>query len=189
MLQNQSDIPSQFILSEHELPCFNCPELAVTPIDLGSFLSGDFLAVSKASEQVSEACKKLGYLQAFNRGRKSGKQYGYANSFTGRFSSSLPRKETLSLSFCSENQSKIIRAYFLNIKGDNLEQFGYALNSVLTFSIITFLYAETYAVVSALGVTSCWYYIRSHCDPTSLTINHQDDVGGLQVFIRKPLVN
>jgi gibberellin 20-oxidase len=57
--------------------------------------------------------------------RKIGEQYGYASSFTGRFSSKLPWKETLSFRYCADNQSSdIVQEYFLNVMGENFKQFG-----------------------------------------------------------------
>ncbi|KAL9396832.1 hypothetical protein Peur_011085 [Populus x canadensis] len=153
ILQHQANIPSQFIWPDHEKPCLESPKLAIPPIDFGSFLTGDPLAVSKATQLVNEACKKHGFFLVVNHGvdskliakaheymnmffgiqlsekqraqRKIGEQYGYASSFTGRFSSKLPWKETLSFRYCADNQSSdIVQEYFLNVMGENFKQFG-----------------------------------------------------------------
>jgi gibberellin 20-oxidase len=153
ILQHQANIPSQFIWPDHEKPCLESPKLAIPPIDFGSFLTGDPLAVSKATQLINEACKKHGFFLVVNHGvdskliakaheymnmffgiqlsekqraqRKIGEQYGYASSFTGRFSSKLPWKETLSFRYCADNQSSdIVQEYFLNVMGENFKQFG-----------------------------------------------------------------
>ncbi|XP_050236871.1 gibberellin 20 oxidase 1-like [Mercurialis annua] len=239
ILEEQSGIPSQFIWPEHEKPCLNCPELAILPIDLGSFLSRDPQAVQKASELVNEACRKHGFFQVLNHGvdlqlidkaheymdmffglplskkqrvqRKSGERYGYASSFTSRFSSRLPWKETLTLHFSAENQSKSVKKYFSDTTGDDFKQFGNvfqeyceAMNS-LALEIMELLgtclgvgreYCSDFFKETDCSMLRLSYYPRcqrpdltlgtaSHCDPTSLTILHQDDVGGLQVFMDK----
>ncbi|KAB5569123.1 hypothetical protein DKX38_002916 [Salix brachista] len=237
ILQHQASIPSHFIWPDHEKPCLESPELAIPPVDFGSFLAGDPLAVSKATQLVNEACRKHGFFLVVNHGvdskliakaheymnmffgkqlsekqraqRKIGEQYGYASSFTGRFSSKLPWKETLSLRYCADNQSSdIVQEYFSNVMGENFKQFGTvyqeyceAMNT-LSLGIMELLGAS-------LGVGREYfrdffegndsimrlnYYppcqkpdltlgTGPHCDPTSLTILHQDHVGGLQVFV------
>ncbi|KAH7512822.1 hypothetical protein FEM48_Zijuj12G0130700 [Ziziphus jujuba var. spinosa] len=142
VLQHESNIPSQFIWPDHEKPGSNAPELEVPPIDLKGFLSGDSLAISNASRLVNEACRKHGFFHVVNHGvdpeliekahkymdlffgmklsdkqkaqRKIGEHCGYASSFTGRFTSKLPWKETLSLRFCPDEQaSNIVEDYIV----------------------------------------------------------------------------
>lgn len=154
ILQHQANVPPQFVWPDHEKPCLEPPQLLIPPIDFGSFLSGDPFAVSKACELVNEACMKHGFFLVVNHGidskliakaheymdvffsmqlsqkqraqRKIGEHYGYASSFTGRFSSKLPWKETLSFRFCADNQSSsIVEDYFLNVMGEDFRQFGY----------------------------------------------------------------
>ncbi|KAI8545253.1 hypothetical protein RHMOL_Rhmol07G0026900 [Rhododendron molle] len=95
--------------------------------------------------------------------RKNGDHCGYASSFTGRFSSKLPWKETLSFGYCDDRDHRslnMVEDYFLSKLGEDFTQFGY----------------ENHKPNLILGT-------GPHCDPTSLTILHQDDVGGLQVFV------
>ncbi|GAA0150523.1 oxygenase [Lithospermum erythrorhizon] len=133
LLQHQINMPPQFIWPKHEQPCLEQPPppLSAPPIDLGAFLSGDPLAVSRAISLVNEACKKHGFFLVVNHGidsnlineaqknmdfffgkplalklkaeRKPGDLIGgYASSFTNRFSASrLPWKETLSFRYCT----------------------------------------------------------------------------------------
>jgi gibberellin 20-oxidase len=153
VLQYESNIPSEFIWPDYEKPCSDLPELVVPPIDLKAILSGDPLAVSNASRLVNEACKKHGFFLVINHGvdsslilkaheyinnffgmqlsekqraqRKNGDPCGYASSFTGRFSSKLPWKETLSFQYCaSDYSSKIVEDYFVNVMGEDFRQFG-----------------------------------------------------------------
>ena len=154
ILKYQSTIPSQFIWPDEEKPCAKPPELLVEAIDLGGFLSGDPLAVSNATRLVNEACRKHGFFLVVNHGvdarlvgeahknmdyffnlslsekqralRKVGDHCGYASSFTGRFSTKLPWKETLSFRYCDDDQvsGPIVEKYFLNVMGGDFEQFG-----------------------------------------------------------------
>ncbi|KAK8289041.1 hypothetical protein V6Z12_D07G164600 [Gossypium hirsutum] len=51
----------EFIWPDDDKPCLDDPELVIQAIDLGAFLLGDSLAVSKVAEAVNEACKKHGF--------------------------------------------------------------------------------------------------------------------------------
>lgn len=147
-----SNIPSQFIWSSHEKPGLNLPELQVPQIDLKAFLSGDPQAISNICSQVDEACKKHGFFLVVNHGvdtklvaeahnlmddffsmQLSEKQRaqrtltdyrGYASSFTGRFSSNLPWKETLTFPFSANKSCKLVEEYFVNVMGEGFRQFG-----------------------------------------------------------------
>ena len=153
VMQYQSNIPSQFIWPDHEKPCLRPPEFQVPTINLKGFLSGDRQAVSMACSQVNEACKKHGFFLVANHGvdasliaqahelmadfftmklsqkqraqRKIGDHCGYASGFTGRFSSELPWKETLSFHYSAADQSKkTVEEYFVNVMGEDFRQFG-----------------------------------------------------------------
>ncbi|EEF50431.1 gibberellin 20 oxidase 2 [Ricinus communis] len=237
ILQHQSNIPSQFVWPDHEKPCLDSPQLAIPPIDLGSFLSGDHLAVSKAVELVNEACKKHGFFLVVNHGvdsrliakaheymemffsmpmmvkqraqRRIGDHCGYASSFTGRFSSKLPWKETLSFRYCDDNNfSNIVQEYFSNVMGEEFRQFGKVYQEYCeAMSTLSLRIMELLGLTLGVGrayfreffegndsIMRLNYYppcqkpdltlgTGPHCDPTSLTILHQDEVGGLQVFV------
>lgn len=154
VLQHQPTIPQQFIWPVEERPLLvETPELEVPLVDLGSFLSGDPVAVSQASCRVNEACKKHGFFLVVNHGidqslidkaheymdsffsmqlsdkqraqRKVGEHCGYASSFTGRFSSKLPWKETLSFRYSDEDSSsKTVEEYFSTVLGNDFYHFG-----------------------------------------------------------------
>ncbi|KAJ4706126.1 Gibberellin 20-oxidase [Melia azedarach] len=237
VLSQHNYIPKQFIWPDEEKPCANAPELQVPLIDLGGFLSGDPVAAKEASRLVGEACRKHGFFLVVNHGvdsrlmadahrymdnffelplsekqraqRRLGEHCGYASSFTGRFSSKLPWKETLSFRYSAEkNLSNIVEEYFLNKMGDKFKEFGRVHQDYCeAMSTLSLGIMELLAI--SLGVERGYfkeffeendsimrlnYYppcqkpdltlgTGPHCDPTSLTILHQDQVGGLQVFV------
>lgn len=237
VLRHQSNIPQQFIWPDDEKPCSYAPELIVPLVDLGGFLSGDPSSATEASRLVGEACRKHGFFLVVNHGvdgkliadahrymddffglslstkqsaqRKVGEHCGYASSFTGRFSSKLPWKETLSFRYSADqNSSNVVKEYMNNTMGEDFNQFGRVYQeyceamSTLSLGIMELLgmslgvsrahfreYFEENDSIMRLN-----YYppcqkpdltlgTGPHCDPTSLTILHQDQVGGLQVFV------
>ncbi|KAL3521476.1 hypothetical protein ACH5RR_019625 [Cinchona calisaya] len=237
VLQHQSKIPPEFIWPDHEKPSPNPRELDVPLVDLGGFLSGSPDATKEASRIVGEACKKHGFFLVVNHGvnsnlisdahrymdffferplcekqkaqRKVGEHCGYASSFTGRFSSKLPWKETLSFQFSAEkNSSQIVEEYFENTLGHEFAQLGKIYQeycnamSSLSLGIMELLGMSLGVRRESFkdffqgneSIMRLNYYppcqkpeltlgTGPHCDPTSLTILHQDTVGGLQVFV------
>lgn len=234
VLQHQSNIPPQFVWPDDEKPRADPPELDVPLIDLGGFLSGDPSASLRASELVGEACRKHGFFLVANHGvdarliadahrymdnfflqplpekqraqRKLGEHCGYASSFTGRFSSKLPWKETLSFEFSPH--AHIVEDYFDRALGEDYSHLGKVYEEYCgAMSRLSLGIMELLAM--SLGVDRRYfkeffegnesimrlnYYppcqrpdetlgTGPHCDPTSLTILHQDEVGGLQVFV------
>lgn len=154
VFRHQSNIPQQFIWPDDEKPCSYAPELIVPLVDLDGFLSGDPSSATEASRLVGEACRKHGFFLVVNHGvdgkliadahrymddffglplstkqsaqRKVGEHCGYASSFTGRFSSKLPWKETLSFRYSADqNSSNVVKEYMNNTMGEDFNQFGY----------------------------------------------------------------
>ncbi|KAK9292630.1 hypothetical protein L1049_020605 [Liquidambar formosana] len=237
VLRHQPNIPEQFIWPDEEKPCANAQELPVPLIDLGGFLSGDPVAALEASRVVGEACQKHGFFLVVNHGvnaklvsdahlymdnffelplsekqraqRKLGEHCGYASSFTGRFSSKLPWKETLSFRYSAEKSSyNMVEEYFRNKMGEDFSQFGRVYQdyceamSTLSLGIMELLgmslgvgranfrefFEENDSIMRLNYYPPCQkpeltLGTGPHCDPTSLTILHQDQVGGLQVFV------
>ncbi|KAL3524213.1 hypothetical protein ACH5RR_017047 [Cinchona calisaya] len=237
VLQHQSNIPTQFIWPDHEKPCPNPRELAVPLVDLVGFLSGNPSAALEASRMVGEACRKHGFFLVVNHGvdaglisdahkymdfffeqplcekqkaqRKIGEHCGYASSFTGRFSSKLPWKETLSFQFSADkNSSHIVENYFDKTLGHEFAHLGRVYQeycnamSTLSLGIMELLgmslgvsresfkefFQENESIMRLNYYPPCQkpeltLGTGPHCDPTSLTILHQDTVGGLQVFV------
>ncbi|GAA0176579.1 oxygenase [Lithospermum erythrorhizon] len=238
IFQHQSSIPPQFIWPENEKPCNKPPPtLSVPPIDLNAFLSGDPLAVSRATTLVDAACRKHGFFLVVNHGidselihqaqmkmnlffekslaekqraqRKPGDHCGYASSFTNRFSSKLPWKETLSVRYCADQQQSIIvENYITNVMGEEFKEFGNVYQkyceamSNLSLKIMELLGASLGLKPGYLreffdgqdSIMRLNYYpackkpddtlgTGPHCDPVSLTILYQADVSGLEVCV------
>ncbi|KAL1531465.1 gibberellin-44 dioxygenase [Salvia divinorum] len=142
-------------------------------------------------------------------GRKLGEHCGYASSFTGRFSAKLPWKETLSFEYSAKSgDARIVEDYFTNTLGDDFTHLGKVYQEYCSsMSRLSLGIMELLGM--SLGVERCHFkeFFESnesimrlnyyppcqrphetlgtgpHCDPTSLTILHQDSVGGLQVHV------
>ncbi|PIN07014.1 Iron/ascorbate family oxidoreductase [Handroanthus impetiginosus] len=237
VLKLDSNIPPEFIWPDHEKPCAHPPELKVPFVDLNGFLSGDPVASLQASELVGEACRKHGFFLVVNHGvhpnlisdahrfmyhffeqplyekqraqRKLGEHCGYASSFTGRFSSKLPWKETLSFEYTPQKgSSHIVEDYFQRTLGQDFAHLGKVYQeycsamSKLSLGIMELLamslgvnrnhfkefFEENESIMRLNYYPPCQKPDQTlgtgpHCDPTSLTILHQDTVGGLQVFV------
>lgn len=239
ILQHQPHIPPQFIWPDDERPCGarSPPPLHVPPIDLSAFLSGDPDAVSSAAALVDGACRSHGFFLVVNHGvdagliaaahgavdsffgmptpekeralRKPGEHCGYASSFTNRFSSKLPWKETLSFRYSAGDPS-IIPAYFSDTMGGDggggemaavWEKYCEAMSG-LSLKVMEILgiglgvgpdyyrefFRENESIMRLNYYPPCQQPevalgTGPHCDPTSLTILHQDEVGGLEVFV------
>ncbi|WJX87119.1 gibberellin-44 dioxygenase [Trifolium repens] len=140
--------------------------------------------------------------------RKVGEHCGYANSFIGRFSSKLPWKETLSFRYIADESCRTVEDYFVNVMGEDFRQFGSVYQDYCeAMSNLSLRIMELLGM--SLGVDKEYfrelfegndsvmrlnYYppcknpdlalgTGPHCDPTSLTILHQDQVEGLQVLV------
>ncbi|THG05524.1 hypothetical protein TEA_016677 [Camellia sinensis var. sinensis] len=178
-----TNIPKKFIwpiedtIQAHE-------ELKEPVVDLEGFLKGDELATQHAAKLIRASCLSHGFFQVINHGidsslirqaedhmnaffklpidkkmraqKKPGCMWGYSGAHGDRFSSKLPWKETLSFGFHENGSDPVVVDFFRSAIGKEL--------------LIT-LEPEL-----ALGT-------GPHCDPTSLTILHQDQVGGLEVFV------
>ncbi|KAM5555005.1 gibberellin 20 oxidase 1-like [Rosa sericea] len=237
VIQYQSNIPSQFIWPDHEKPIPDRPDLLSPAIDLNGFLSGDPAIIANSIRSVDEACKKHGFFLIVNHGvdpeliakaheymdvffemklsekqraqRKVGESYGYTSSFTGRFNSKLPWKETLSFRYSAESQSStVVKDYFVNVLGEDFREIGKfyqeyseVMNKLsngilellgLSLGVEREYFKEFYDGNDSIMRLNYYPMCQKpdltlgtgpHCDPTSLTILHQDQVGGLEVFL------
>ncbi|KAK3145425.1 hypothetical protein QOZ80_3BG0252700 [Eleusine coracana subsp. coracana] len=139
--------------------------------------------------------------------RVQGESCGYASSFTGRFACKLPWKETLSFRYSTSPDADLVVDYFVQKLGEDYRSHGEVYGrycsemSRLSLEIMEVL-GESLGVGRAHfrrffehndSIMRLNYYppcqrpletlgTGPHCDPTSLTILHQDHVGGLQVF-------
>ncbi|EPS62210.1 gibberellin 20-oxidase [Genlisea aurea] len=141
--------------------------------------------------------------------RGVGEHCGYASSFAGRFSSKLPWKETLSFQYSSRpGSSRVVEEYFRNNLGEDFARMGKVCQEYCdSMSNLSSSIMELLGMSLGLNPSSHFkdffegnesimrlnYYppcqrpdqtlgTGPHCDPTSLTILHQDDTGGLEVF-------
>ncbi|ONK72722.1 uncharacterized protein A4U43_C04F22450, partial [Asparagus officinalis] len=190
LLSEQPDIPTQFVWPEEDKPAADdAADLLVEAHDcVQSFFSMPLCEKQRAQRKPGESC-------------------GYASSFTGRFSSKLPWKETLSFRFSSSTSDIVVLNYFIRTLGEDFGRFGKVYQEYCeAMSGLSLVIMEVLGL--SLGVDRRHfreffegndsimrlnYYppckkpeltlgTGPHCDPTSLTILHQDDVGGLQVF-------
>ncbi|XP_019165806.1 PREDICTED: gibberellin 20 oxidase 1-D-like [Ipomoea nil] len=142
--------------------------------------------------------------------RKVGESCGYASSFTGRFSAKLPWKETLSFRYSAQKEcSHIVEEYFQESLGQDFAHIGGVYQkysnemSKLALEIMEVLgmglgvnrkhfsefFQENDSVMRLNYYPPCQkpeitLGTGPHCDPTSLTILHQDNsVNGLQVCV------
>ncbi|XP_057973561.1 gibberellin 20 oxidase 2-like [Malania oleifera] len=162
--------------------------------------------ISAAHAQM-EAFFKLPLNVKQRAGRKPGSMWGYSGAHADRFSLKLPWKETLSFGFHDDESDAVVVDYFKSSLGSDFEQAGRVYQRYceamkeLALSIMEIIalslgvermhYKEFFE--DSKSIMRCNYYPRCdepgfafgtgpHCDPTSLTILHQDQVGGLEVF-------
>ncbi|KQK20711.1 hypothetical protein BRADI_1g56215v3, partial [Brachypodium distachyon] len=218
-----------------EAPPTTVEEISIPVIDLAAFLSGsgDF----SGEDHFAAACERHGFFQIVNHGvdpsllaeayrcmdafyalplaekqraqRRLGENHGYAGSFTGRFESRLPWKETMSFNYSDApgNASKVVD-YFVSVLGEEYRQMGEVWQGYC--DVMTRLaqdVTDLLAVGLGLGRGGLRAFFAGgdsvmrlnnyppcrqphltlgtgpHRDPTSLTLLHQDLVGGLQVFV------
>lgn len=148
----ESMVPEKFVWPDEFKPKEGLPELQVPHIDLQKFLSGNQSDIEETIRLVDEACKKHGFFLLVNHGvdmelvkklhecmeefftfpfdvkqkaqRKFGENFGYANSFIGRFSNKLPWKETLSVPYVADHQKSTAHDFIFQIYGNELSHHG-----------------------------------------------------------------
>ncbi|KAM3334387.1 hypothetical protein ACQJBY_029045 [Aegilops geniculata] len=140
--------------------------------------------------------------------RRLGENHGYAGSFVGRFGSKLPWKETMSFN-CSaapEGARKVVD-YFFGVLGEEFRYMGEVWQEYCDeMTRLALDVTDVLAACLGLGRGSLRGFFAGddslmrlnryptyqqphltlgtgpHHDPASLTLLHQDDVGGLEVF-------
>ncbi|CAL9776541.1 unnamed protein product [Musa acuminata subsp. burmannicoides] len=233
----QADIPKQFVWPEDETPTPDADEELVVPmIDLGGVMFGDPAAAAMITRSITDACQQHGFFQVINHGidagllaealrcaeaffvmplaekqraqRRTGESFGYASSFTGRFTDRLPWKETFTFRFSpSPLAGDIVQDYVVRTLGEDFRHFGEVYQSYCdAMSNLSLQIMEVIGLSLGMGrahfrdffgdndsIMRLNYYPRCqkpeltlgtgpHYDPTSLTILLQDDVQGMQVF-------
>nr|ABQ52488.1 GA 20-oxidase [Paeonia suffruticosa] len=139
--------------------------------------------------------------------RKPGGVWGYSGAHSDRYTSKLPWKETLSFGYQGSASHPVVVDYFKSSLGKDFEHTGWVYQSyceamkelslvimeLLAISLgVDRLYYRKY-FKDGSSIMRCNYYppcnepgltlgTGPHCDPTSITILHQDQVGGLEVF-------
>uniref|UniRef100_A0A803PD09 Fe2OG dioxygenase domain-containing protein n=1 Tax=Cannabis sativa TaxID=3483 RepID=A0A803PD09_CANSA len=143
--------------------------------------------------------------------RKRGSLSGYSGAHADRYTSKLPWKETFSFGYqkCDENDDSlpVVVNYFKSVLGDDFLHTGWVYQRYCkAMRELSLVIMELLAI--SLGIDRlhyrkffedsestmrCNFYppcnnsgltlgTGPHSDPTSLTILHQDQVGGLEVF-------
>ncbi|CAK9153581.1 unnamed protein product [Ilex paraguariensis] len=162
----------------------------------------------RAAHDHNEAFFKLPISKKLRVRRKPGSVLGYSGAQADRYSSKLPWKETLSFGYNHGNGPELLVVdYFKSVLGKEFEDTGLIYQRYCeAMKELSLIILELLAI--SLGVERlhyrklfedgssimrCNYYppckepgltlgTGPHCDPTSLTILHQDQVGGLEVF-------
>ncbi|KAL2941771.1 Gibberellin 20 oxidase 3 [Bienertia sinuspersici] len=201
IMQNQQKLPKEFIwakgssgFSPIQQPTQqeNHDVLNEPLVDLDGYFRGDEVATKHAAELIHKACLTHGFFQVTNHGvdlsliraahdqmdglfklpkekklrvqKNKGEMWGYSGAHAHRFSKQLPWKETFSFGYnYVGDQGRVERQHFRKFYEDG--------NSLLR--------CNSYPPCKEPSLT---FGTGPHCDPTSLTILHQDQVGGLEVF-------
>lgn len=153
LLQNQRNMPKEFVWSSGDLVSTSQEELKEPIIDLGIMSKGDDEAIAIAAKLVREACLKHGFFQVINHGvdtdlihaayhetdtifklpiskkvsarRKPDGVSGYSGAHADRYSSKLPWKETFSFQYNHQNNSESqIIDYFKSVLGEDRQHTG-----------------------------------------------------------------
>ncbi|KAF7816790.1 gibberellin 20 oxidase 2-like [Senna tora] len=147
--------------------------------------------------------RKLSVGAGTGTGTKGGSLWGYSGAHTHRFSSRLPWKETLSFPFphtytnyFSSNigQDFAHAGVVFHKYCEGMKELGLKLMELLGISLGVDRRHYRDFFEDGKCIMRCNYYppcqdpslvlgTGPHSDPTSLTILHQDQVGGLQVFL------
>ncbi|KAK7282301.1 hypothetical protein RIF29_10966 [Crotalaria pallida] len=162
-----------------------------------------------AAYNETDTIFKLPLSKKLSAKRKAGEVSGYSGAHADRYSSNLPWKETFSFRYNHQNNSNSqIVDYFKSVLGEDHQHTGWVYQKYCeAMKKLCLVIMELLAI--SLGVDRlhyqrffqdgdsimrCNYYppcksssitlgTGPHTDPTSLTVLHQDQVGGLEVFI------
>ncbi|TYI28659.1 hypothetical protein ES332_A05G259900v1 [Gossypium tomentosum] len=209
-LQNQTNVPKEFLWPKVDL--VNAHQELLEPlVDLERFFRGDELAIQQAAKVIRAACLTHGCFQVINHGVDShlinAAYYHLNRAHSDRFSSNLPWKETLTFRLHENPKESSVVDLFKSSLGDDFEEMGItyqkycegmkslalAVMEILAISLgVDRLHYKNYFQDGG-SIMRCNYYppcpepgltfgTGPHCDATSLTILHQDEVGGLEIF-------
>ncbi|KAG8482468.1 hypothetical protein CXB51_024384 [Gossypium anomalum] len=193
-LQNQSSLPTEFIW-----PCGDLvhtqEELNEPLIDLGGFIKGDEEATAHAVGLVKTACSKHGFFQVTNHGVDSNLIQAAYQEIDAVFK--LPLNKKLSFQrkpggFSGYSAAHADRWIYQKYC-EKMRELSLVIFELLAISLgIDRLHYRNF-FEDGNSIMRCNYYppcnnsgltlgTGPHSDPTSLTILHQDQVGGLEVF-------
>ncbi|XP_054788209.1 gibberellin 20 oxidase 3-like [Prosopis cineraria] len=168
----------------------------------------DSRLVEEAYQQL-DAFFKLPLHRKSSLPKTAGSMWGYSGAHAHRFSRNLPWKETLSFPFhhSSDVSEPVVSTFFTSNIGqdfqhagmvfqkycEGMKELGLKLMELLGISLGVERWHYREFFEDGECIMRCNYYppchepglalgTGPHCDPTSLTILHQDDVGGLDVF-------
>ncbi|KAH8507631.1 hypothetical protein H0E87_009979 [Populus deltoides] len=167
----------------------------------------DIGLIHAAHEEIDKIFK-LPLDKKLSTRRKPGDVSGYSGAHAHRYSSKLPWKETFSFGYHGDDDSEpLVVDYFKSVLGENFEHTGWVYQryceAMKKVSLVIFELLGISLGVDRLhyrkffedgsSIMRCNNYppcnnssltlgTGPHCDPTSLTILHQDQVGGLEVF-------
>lgn len=167
----------------------------------------DIGLIHAAHEEIDKIFKLPLDKKLSTRG-KPGDGSGYSGAHAHRYSSKLPWKETFSFGYHGDDDSEpLVVDYFKSVLGENFEHTGWVYQryceAMKKVSLVIFELLGISLGVDRLhyrkffedgsSIMRCNNYppcnnssltlgTGPHCDPTSLTILHQDQVGGLEVF-------
>ncbi|XP_071713730.1 gibberellin 20 oxidase 3-like [Rutidosis leptorrhynchoides] len=142
--------------------------------------------------------------------KKNGSIVGYVTAHVDRFAAKLPWKELVSFEHHENGPERVVEEYFNATLGSHYKETGLIFQKVcesmrkLALELLELLeisldvhnginsyykqlYDDCVSLVRCNNYPRCdkpelTYGVQPHRDPTSLTILHQDDVGGLEVF-------
>ncbi|KAI3462391.1 hypothetical protein Pfo_019054 [Paulownia fortunei] len=200
-----------FLNGDQEATYFAATQIRTACLNHGFFQvvnHGVDASVVRAAHEQMDAFFKLPVSKKLSIKRKPGGLCGYSGAHADRFSSKLPWKETLSFTYKHANEPGLdVVNYFQSVLGKEFEEAGYVYQKYceavknLSLAILELLAislgvdrlhyckffedgrsvmrGNNYPPCRAAGLT---LGTGPHSDPNSLTILHQDQVGGLEIF-------
>ncbi|RVW78838.1 Gibberellin 20 oxidase 2 [Vitis vinifera] len=167
------------------------------------------LDLIRAAQEDMGAFFKLPLSRKLSVKKKPGELSGYSGAHADRYTSKLPWKETLSFVYCYDSGSKpMVADYFKTALGEDFEQIGWiyqkycdalkelslgimqllAISLDVDSSYYRKLFEDGYSIMRCNSYPPCKEAglvmgTGPHCDPVALTILHQDQVKGLEVFV------
>ncbi|KAL4567333.1 hypothetical protein LXL04_022915 [Taraxacum kok-saghyz] len=160
------------------------------------------------ADEYGRAFFKLPITEKMKYKKKEGSVVGFASAHANRFSKKLPWKEMLSFEYHENGPNEAAVDFFNSVSSRQLKETGLIYQKYcksmkkLALKIFELLeisldvdghkyYKELFE--DCISIMRCNYYPRCnqpnltngvgpHCDPTTITILYQDEVGGLEVF-------